>query len=231
MSPGISEPFTEWWHRWFSVQRCVQKVSVTESFHAALRSTFGKQKASFCLWHLLYSAHLWHTFGVRSQLLVTICSSDFSLCRGFFNCLYFLNSQNLFPFTIPCTLHRNIASQTVARLKDVARRILSRQDLEQHSRDSSASLDLLLRFQRLLISKLYPGESPGQTSESCSKLPIVFTCPVCVLGFLVRLTCFSACSGGQFLYCINASNSGGFILHPCVFGDEYFYIRLTILTF
>ncbi|XP_019484450.1 PREDICTED: E3 ubiquitin-protein ligase HERC2 [Hipposideros armiger] len=65
-------------------------------------------------------------------------------------------------------LLRNIASQTVARLKDVARRISSRQDLEQHGRDSSASLDLLLRFQRLLISKLYPGESPGQTSESCS---------------------------------------------------------------
>lgn len=65
-------------------------------------------------------------------------------------------------------LLRNIASQTVARLKDVARRISSRQDLEQHGRDSSASLDLLLRFQRLLISKLYPGESTGQTSESCS---------------------------------------------------------------
>lgn len=84
-------------------------------------------------------------------------------------------------------LLRNIASQTVARLKDVARRISSRQDLEQHGRDSSASLDLLLRFQRLLISKLYPGESTGQTSESCSELLVVFTRAACVLGFLIRL--------------------------------------------
>ncbi|KAG3262427.1 HECT and RLD domain containing E3 ubiquitin protein ligase 2, transcript variant X1 [Ictidomys tridecemlineatus] len=65
-------------------------------------------------------------------------------------------------------LLRNIASQTVARLKDVARRISSCLDFEQHSRERSASLDLLLRFQRLLISKLYPGESIGQTSDISS---------------------------------------------------------------
>ncbi|KAF4026258.1 hypothetical protein G4228_018565 [Cervus hanglu yarkandensis] len=65
-------------------------------------------------------------------------------------------------------LLRNIASQTVARLKDVARRISSCLDFEQHSRERSASLDLLLRFQRLLISKLYPGDSVGQTSEISS---------------------------------------------------------------
>ncbi|XP_040349847.1 E3 ubiquitin-protein ligase HERC2 [Herpailurus yagouaroundi] len=65
-------------------------------------------------------------------------------------------------------LLRNIASQTVARLKDVARRISSCLDFEQHSRERTASLDLLLRFQRLLISKLYPGESIGQTSDICS---------------------------------------------------------------
>ncbi|XP_012867362.1 PREDICTED: E3 ubiquitin-protein ligase HERC2 [Dipodomys ordii] len=65
-------------------------------------------------------------------------------------------------------LLRNIASQTVARLKDVARRISSCLDFEQHSRERSASLDLLLRFQRLLISKLYPGESLSQTSDISS---------------------------------------------------------------
>ncbi|KAK2509156.1 hypothetical protein MC885_004362 [Smutsia gigantea] len=65
-------------------------------------------------------------------------------------------------------LLRNIASQTVARLKDVARRISSCLDFEQHSRERSASLDLLLRFQRLLISKLYAGESIGQTSDVSS---------------------------------------------------------------
>ncbi|XP_030881180.1 E3 ubiquitin-protein ligase HERC2 [Leptonychotes weddellii] len=65
-------------------------------------------------------------------------------------------------------LLRNIASQTVARLKDVARRISSCLDFEQHSRERTASLDLLLRFQRLLISKLYPGESIGQTSDISS---------------------------------------------------------------
>ncbi|KAL4692319.1 hypothetical protein H8959_016129 [Pygathrix nigripes] len=64
----------------------------------------------------------------------------------------------------------NIASQTAARLKDVAHRISSCLDFEQHSRERSASLDLLLRFQRLLISKLYPGESIGQTSDISSKL-------------------------------------------------------------
>uniref|UniRef100_A0A452GSK3 HECT-type E3 ubiquitin transferase n=1 Tax=Gopherus agassizii TaxID=38772 RepID=A0A452GSK3_9SAUR len=59
-------------------------------------------------------------------------------------------------------LLRNIASQTIAKLKDVARRISSCLDHEHYSKERSASLDLLLRFQRLLVSKLYPGESVGQ---------------------------------------------------------------------
>uniref|UniRef100_A0A8C9RA53 E3 ubiquitin-protein ligase HERC2 n=1 Tax=Scleropages formosus TaxID=113540 RepID=A0A8C9RA53_SCLFO len=54
-------------------------------------------------------------------------------------------------------LLRNIASQTIARLKDVARRISSCLDSEHVTRERSASLDLLLRFQRLLVSKLYMG--------------------------------------------------------------------------
>ncbi|KAH0501347.1 E3 ubiquitin-protein ligase HERC2 [Microtus ochrogaster] len=65
-------------------------------------------------------------------------------------------------------LLRNIASQTVARLKDVARRISSCLDSEQHSCERSASLDLLLRFQRLLVSKLYPGENTAQSADASS---------------------------------------------------------------
>lgn len=83
---------------------------------------------------------------------------------------FFFNRHSLLNFAIFFPLHRNIASQTVARLKDVARRISSCLDFEQHSRERTASLDLLLRFQRLLISKLYPGESIGQTSDISSKL-------------------------------------------------------------
>lgn len=71
-------------------------------------------------------------------------------------------------------LRRNIAAQTVARLKDVARRISSCLDVEQPSRDRSASLDLLLRFQRLLISKLYPGESGGPPADTPSEWPQTF---------------------------------------------------------
>ncbi|XP_070296483.1 E3 ubiquitin-protein ligase HERC2 [Salvelinus sp. IW2-2015] len=54
-------------------------------------------------------------------------------------------------------LLRNIASQTIGRLKDAARRISSGVDAEHVSKERSASLDLLLRFQRLLVSKLYLG--------------------------------------------------------------------------
>uniref|UniRef100_A0A3Q3VWY8 E3 ubiquitin-protein ligase HERC2 n=1 Tax=Mola mola TaxID=94237 RepID=A0A3Q3VWY8_MOLML len=54
-------------------------------------------------------------------------------------------------------LLRNIASQTIARLKDVARRISNYLEAEHVSKERSASLDLLLRFQRLLVSKLYLG--------------------------------------------------------------------------
>ncbi|XP_041862098.1 E3 ubiquitin-protein ligase HERC2 isoform X2 [Melanotaenia boesemani] len=54
-------------------------------------------------------------------------------------------------------LLRNIASQTIARLKDVSRRISHYLEAEHVSKERSASLDLLLRFQRLLVSKLYLG--------------------------------------------------------------------------
>ncbi|MEQ2209125.1 hypothetical protein XENOCAPTIV_024722, partial [Xenoophorus captivus] len=54
-------------------------------------------------------------------------------------------------------IYENIASQTIARLKDVARRISNYLEAEHVSKERSASLDLLLRFQRLLVSKLYLG--------------------------------------------------------------------------
>uniref|UniRef100_A0A663FHC2 E3 ubiquitin-protein ligase HERC2 n=1 Tax=Aquila chrysaetos chrysaetos TaxID=223781 RepID=A0A663FHC2_AQUCH len=65
-------------------------------------------------------------------------------------------------------LLRNIASQTIAKLKDVARRISSCMDHEHYSKERSASLDLLLRFQRLLVSKLYPGDCVGQIPNTYS---------------------------------------------------------------
>ncbi|TMS20567.1 E3 ubiquitin-protein ligase HERC2 [Larimichthys crocea] len=49
------------------------------------------------------------------------------------------------------------AVETIARLKDVARRISNYLEAEHVSKERSASLDLLLRFQRLLVSKLYLG--------------------------------------------------------------------------
>ncbi|XP_017695564.1 PREDICTED: E3 ubiquitin-protein ligase HERC2-like, partial [Lepidothrix coronata] len=63
-------------------------------------------------------------------------------------------------------LLRNIASQTIAKLKDVARRISSCMDQELYSKERSASLDLLLRFQRLLVSKLYPADCVGQVPNT-----------------------------------------------------------------
>ncbi|RMC06696.1 hypothetical protein DUI87_16137 [Hirundo rustica rustica] len=65
-------------------------------------------------------------------------------------------------------LLRNIASQTIAKLKDVARRISSCMDQELNSKERSASLDLLLRFQRLLVSKLYPADCVGQVPNAYS---------------------------------------------------------------
>ncbi|XP_038007666.1 E3 ubiquitin-protein ligase HERC2 isoform X1 [Motacilla alba alba] len=65
-------------------------------------------------------------------------------------------------------LLRNIASQTIAKLKDVARRISSCMDQELYSKERSASLDLLLRFQRLLVSKLYPADCVGQVPNTYS---------------------------------------------------------------
>lgn len=151
-----------------------------------LRSTFVRQGVSFyllvssvCLCLVLNDVcllqiHLTHigegsqpqvTLGVWSLFLILIYVVIF-----FYIPPPFKDKHNLLNFAILFLLHRNIASQTVARLKDVARRISSCLDFEQHSRERSASLDLLLRFQRLLISKLYPGESVGQTSEVSSKL-------------------------------------------------------------
>ncbi|XP_041440166.1 E3 ubiquitin-protein ligase HERC2 isoform X2 [Xenopus laevis] len=60
-------------------------------------------------------------------------------------------------------LLRNIASQTISKLKDMARHISSSLEQEHYSKERSASMDLLLRFQRLLISKLYPGNNVDQT--------------------------------------------------------------------
>ncbi|KAM9567415.1 E3 ubiquitin-protein ligase HERC2 isoform 7-T8 [Guaruba guarouba] len=65
-------------------------------------------------------------------------------------------------------LLRNIASQTIVKLKDVARRISSCMDHEHCNKERSASLDLLLRFQRLLVSKLYPGDCVGQVPNTYS---------------------------------------------------------------
>ncbi|KAG9460764.1 hypothetical protein GDO78_019687, partial [Eleutherodactylus coqui] len=62
-------------------------------------------------------------------------------------------------------LCRNIASQTIAKLKDMVRRISSSLDQEHFSKERSASMDLLLRFQRLLVSKLYPGTVVDQSAN------------------------------------------------------------------
>lgn len=76
-------------------------------------------------------------------------------------------------------LCRNIASQTIARLKDVARRISNYLEAEHVSKERSASLDLLLRFQRLLVSKLYLGvngtENVNGYSESCISTQMFFS--------------------------------------------------------
>lgn len=65
--------------------------------------------------------------------------------------------------------NRNIASQTIARLKDVARRISNYLEAEHVSKERSASLDLLLRFQRLLVSKLYLGVSGTENVNGYSE--------------------------------------------------------------
>ena len=131
----------------------------------------------------------------------------------------FKDKHNLLNFAILFLLHRNIASQTVARLKDVARRISSCLDFEQHSRERSASLDLLLRFQRLLISKLYPGDSVGQTSEISSKLLKVLKCLVLFwLFYLGFLTYLRICSS----YTIRCTNFGGLYFASTFFFGQIF---------
>lgn len=72
-------------------------------------------------------------------------------------------------------LCRNIASQTIARLKDVARRMSSFLEAEHASKERSASLDLLLRFQRLLVSKLYLGVNSTENVNGYSK-----SCALCL---------------------------------------------------
>lgn len=64
---------------------------------------------------------------------------------------------------------RNIASQTIARLKDVARRISNYLEAENVNKERSASLDLLLRFQRLLVSKLYMRANGTENVNGYSK--------------------------------------------------------------
>lgn len=51
----------------------------------------------------------------------------------------------------------------------MARPISSCLDHEHYNKERSASLDLLLRFQRLLVSKLYPGDHFGHVSNTYSK--------------------------------------------------------------
>ncbi|MEE6507644.1 hypothetical protein FKM82_027611 [Ascaphus truei] len=63
-------------------------------------------------------------------------------------------------------LLRNIASQTIAKLKDVAHHNSSCLDQEHYSKERSASMDLLLRFQRLLVSKLYPSDDVDETPNT-----------------------------------------------------------------
>lgn len=92
-----------------------------------------------------------------------------------------------------------MASQTIARLKDVVRRISHCQDAEQGSKERSASLDLLLRFQRLLICKLYVGVNGttgvGDYSEchTYSHIPFIWFLmqgACCFLKFLSGLVKF-----------------------------------------
>lgn len=66
--------------------------------------------------------------------------------------------------------YRNITSQTIARLKDVARRISNYLEPEHVSKERSASLDLLLRFQRLLVSKLYLGVNSTEDVNGYGKM-------------------------------------------------------------
>lgn len=121
---------------------------------------------------------------------------------------------------------RNIASQTVARLKDVARRISSCLDSEQHSCERSASLDLLLRFQRLLVSKLYPGENAAQSTEASSK---VFKSMKLTYAFGTFKFCFFVliCP-----FCISTYSSNTILSAPILeatFLIYYLFINLFIL--
>lgn len=64
-------------------------------------------------------------------------------------------------------------------MKDVARRISNYLEAEHVSKERSASLDLLLRFQRLLVSKLYLGVSGteninGYSERFLSRLSVLF---------------------------------------------------------
>lgn len=82
---------------------------------------------------------------------------------------------------------RNIASQTIARLKDVARRISNYLEAEHVSKERSASLDLLLRFQRLLVSKLYLGVNSTEDVNGYGETQFRFL----LFCILLHQTCFS----------------------------------------
>lgn len=119
----------------------------------------------------------------------------------------------------------------MARLKDVARRISSCLDLEQQSRDKSASLDLLLRFQRLLISKLYPGESIGQTSDTSSKL-LKCSSALCVFpAFLCRFWTSPLCVPRWAVLVLFQCTHLGTLFCIHFYLDECFCIRLIDIFF
>lgn len=108
-------------------------------------------------------------------------------------CIYFLHSPTLqcISLSLPAKrfvfkYYRNIASQTIGRLKDVARRISNYIEAEHVSKERSASLDLLLRFQRLLVSKLYLGVNSTEDINGYGKR----LCYVQTI-FLLHHICFS----------------------------------------
>lgn len=132
-----------------AVAPCWTKTSST-------RGSTSLQGSKACLWCSSYSS-CWGTCSLPESCytythrVIACC-----LIAGLFTNLVF---------------RRNIASQTIARLKDVARRISNYLEAEHVSKERSASLDLLLRFQRLLVSKLYLGvngtENVNGYSKSC----------------------------------------------------------------
>lgn len=71
-------------------------------------------------------------------------------------------------------------------MKDVARRISNYLEAEHVSKERSASLDLLLRFQRLLVSKLYLGVSGTENVNGYSERSKYFFLEVTTQVFHIR---------------------------------------------